>query len=153
MDKKNTCVILCLIILSFAACSHAARVGIVVEYPPGGADLRCVSVPEDASGYDVMQASGLNVAWAYFPLLGHALCSINYVGCPSSNCFCDSNEYWNFYVKGQDDRPGPIHRSASTAGSRAATATAQKTATCWATATARTAQSRQHTNTTTYAAR
>ena len=92
------------VILTLIATVYAIRVGVVVERPAGEAtDLKCVNVSEGASGYEVMQASGLSVAWSYFPLLGHALCSINYVGCPSSNCFCDSNEYWNFYVKGKNE--------------------------------------------------
>ncbi len=98
MAKKTWYVFVYALLLSFVVCASAVRVGVVV-----GSSMECVDAVNGSSGYDVLQSADLSMAWSYFPLLGHALCSINYVGCPASNCFCNSTSYWNFYSRGEND--------------------------------------------------
>ncbi len=103
MNKKTRGMIILSVVLALIATAYAVRVGVVVKYPTSISSVKCVDIADGATGYDVLQAADLKMNWSYFPMLGHALCSINYIGCPSFNCFCDSNEYWNFYVKGKND--------------------------------------------------
>lgn len=89
--------LLCALLLAYTAC--AARVAVVIDTPDQSI-AECVTTAEDANAYSVLQETDQEIAWAYYgQALGHGLCSINGIGCPSSNCFCDPNAYWNFYVK------------------------------------------------------
>lgn len=88
-----------LLILFLAASSSATRVGVVVDLP-GQVYTKCVTVAEDADAYEVLGETDLDLTWKYYSFsLGHGLCKIEDVGCPSSNCFCDSTKYWGFYTK------------------------------------------------------
>jgi len=85
--------------LLLAHTAGASRVAVVVDLTDQ-IYTKCVTVPEDTDGYQTMEETDLDIAWSYFgQSLGHGLCSMNDVGCPSADCFCDPNAYWNFYVK------------------------------------------------------
>jgi hypothetical protein len=72
------------------------RVGLVIAFPDGSEHLEIVTVPEDATTHDVLQASDITLAVASTDY-GPALCGINATGCPVENCFCDAAHYWAYY--------------------------------------------------------
>ncbi len=83
----------------------AARVAVVVKFPDQ-TQTRCVTVLQDADAYQALQDADLNAAWSYYgQSLGHGLCGISGTGCPSTNCYCNPNEYWNFYAKQNQGDP------------------------------------------------
>jgi hypothetical protein len=89
--------LLCCLILISAA--EAARVAIVVDLA-NQTYTKCVTVSDNADAYKVIQQVNLNISWSpYGGALGHGLCGINEIGCPSENCYCDASKYWGFYVK------------------------------------------------------
>jgi hypothetical protein len=99
MDKhrKNGLIILCAILIAHTA--SAVRVAVVID-TPGHLIAKCLTVSDDTNAYVILQETGENIAWTYYgQALGHGLCSITGIGCPSSNCFCDPDRYWNLYVK------------------------------------------------------
>ncbi len=80
---------------------NAIKVGVVIRYPGGTEFTKCVSVSEGTDGYEVLQETGLDIDWLYFDSsLGHGLCGIESIGCPSSNCWCGGDSYWGFMIKG-----------------------------------------------------
>ena len=88
-------IICSLLALSFMAASE--RVGVVVQYDAGSVATDCVSFSGDATAYDVLQSSRFSATTADFPPYGPGLCAIDATGCPASNCFCSSSDYWGFY--------------------------------------------------------
>jgi len=77
----------------------ASRVAVVVGLSDQ-AYTKCVTVPQNTDAYQILEETSLNVVWSYYgQSLGHGLCGINGTGCPETNCYCDPNEYWNFYTK------------------------------------------------------
>lgn len=74
------------------------RAGLVVQLDNSTIITRCIEFSEDSiSGYDVLVRSGLNVE-ASFDAMGAAICSINGVGCPIDNCWCDfPPNYWSYW--------------------------------------------------------
>lgn len=99
MDKKTLWVLVILLVGNV----DAVRVGVVVEFPDADVFTKCLSVDEDTNGYDVMQETGLDIGWSDPSEYGHAMCRIEDIGCPSSNCWCEYPSYWNFYIKSGDD--------------------------------------------------
>jgi hypothetical protein len=94
---KYALMLLCFLLLAHPAA--AVRVAVVID-TPGQLIAKCVTTSPDANAYAIMQQTGQNIAWAYYgQALGHGLCSITGIGCPSSNCYCDPDSYWNFYAK------------------------------------------------------
>ena len=79
----------------------AVRVAVVID-TPGQSIAKCVTTSGDTNAYVILQETGQNISWTYYgQSLGHGLCSITGIGCPSSNCYCNPDSYWNFYVKEQ----------------------------------------------------
>lgn len=75
------------------------RVAVVID-TPGQVIAKCITTAKDANAYTIIQQTRQDISWAYYDQsLGHGLCSVSGVGCPSSNCYCDPNSYWNFYAK------------------------------------------------------
>jgi len=68
----------------------------VVIVQSGDHDLvaRPITFTAPVSGLRALELSGLKVITASFGW-GTAVCSIEGVGCPAQNCFCDSNTSWN----------------------------------------------------------
>ncbi len=91
------CVILAVYL---SVCSvQAVRVAVAVDFPDGHSVTKCLSVNDSADGYFILNGMGLEVSWGAPGAYGHGLCAINGTGCPSSNCFCNPDTYWNFYIK------------------------------------------------------
>lgn len=79
---------------------NAIKVGVAVRYSGGTEYTKCVSVSDGADGYEVLEETGLDIDWLYFDSsLGHGLCGIEDIGCPSSNCWCGGDSYWGFMMK------------------------------------------------------
>ncbi|HHQ45184.1 MAG TPA: hypothetical protein ENN13_03500 [Candidatus Altiarchaeales archaeon] len=79
-----------------AAFANAAEVALYIEFPDGSAKSKCIVVEDGTSaaktiGY-VDWFSLKDFGW------GHAVCNIDGVGCPTSDCFCGGWEFWNFWV-------------------------------------------------------
>ena len=92
---------MCSLLLVYAA--SAARVAVVVKFPDQ-TQTRCVTAPQGTDAYRILEDLDFNAAWSYYgQSLGHGLCGISGTGCPSTNCYCNSNEYWNFYTKQGSD--------------------------------------------------
>lgn len=87
-----------------AAAPDAAAVGakaqVIVEFGPQQRIVREISFTAPISGLLALQLTGLEVVTADFGF-GPAVCSVNGVGCPADDCFCDSNRFWgNSYWEG-----------------------------------------------------
>ncbi len=94
--------LLALIVTSRAAASGAVapgdtkRVGLVVAFPDGARHAEIVTVPATATTFDVLAAASVKLA-SQKTQFGPAVCSINGVGCPADNCFCDSKRFWAYF--------------------------------------------------------
>jgi len=71
---------------------------IAIQFGPGEQIVREISFTAPISGLAAIQMTGIPMEIADFAW-GKAVCSINGVGCPASDCFCDtkfwSYEYWD----------------------------------------------------------
>jgi hypothetical protein len=77
------------------------RVGLIVNMGAGNVLTRCVEFAEpEISGYDVLARAGLQVV-RRAEGLGGIVCSIQDVGCPVDNCFCQCSgstcTYWSYW--------------------------------------------------------
>jgi hypothetical protein len=81
---------------AFAQDEPTIQVGLVIAFPEGGLHLEVVTVPEDATTFDVLEAADIDLASADLGF-GPAVCGINDVGCPADNCFCDAEHFWAYY--------------------------------------------------------
>ncbi len=72
------------------------RVGVVIVYPDAAEHVEIVTVPAAATTFDVLQAADIELATSDSGF-GPALCSIDNVGCPADNCFCDPAHFWAYY--------------------------------------------------------
>jgi hypothetical protein len=77
--------------------SGPSRVGLVVDMGDGALVTRCVVFSEaEISGLDVLERSGLEVVTSE-----GAVCAIEGVGCPASNCWCQCQGspciYWSYW--------------------------------------------------------
>ncbi len=89
------------VLLAALSCVVAAdRVGIVVQYDDSTFATDCVEFSGVITAYDALLSSSFGIETADFPPYGPGLCGIDSVGCPASNCFCDSNYWGFFYSKG-----------------------------------------------------
>ncbi len=74
---------------------------LVVVFGDGQSESYCVQFDEESiSGYELLQRAGLELA-VETSGMGTAVCSINDIGCPASDCFCQCRsadcEYWSFW--------------------------------------------------------
>jgi hypothetical protein len=81
---------------AFAQDGNTKRVGVVVAFPEGQPHVQVVTVPSDATTFDVLKASGLTLV-TQPGQAGQALCKINETGCAADNCFCDAEHFWAYY--------------------------------------------------------
>ena len=68
---------------------------LVVQLDESRALVRQVDFSAPISGLALLAQSGLDVATAEFNW-GTAVCSIEGVGCPADDCFCNENIFWNY---------------------------------------------------------
>lgn len=78
------------------AAGTTKQVGLVIQFPDGSRHLEVVQVPASATTFDVLQAARINLV-SLSTAFGPAVCSINGVGCPATNCFCDPANFWAYY--------------------------------------------------------
>ncbi len=110
MSRRHTyplLLALCLLALTAAPAAGQGgshRAALVVRFPDGGIQKRCVAFSEASiSGEKLLQDSGLTVIMNYNAGLGGAVCSIQGQGCayPREDCFCRCQgvqcEYWAYY--------------------------------------------------------
>ncbi|MCX6029933.1 MAG: hypothetical protein NT169_11615 [Chloroflexi bacterium] len=76
--------------------STTKQIGLVLAFPDGSKHLEIVTVPVTATTFDVLSTAKVNLT-SQFTAFGPAVCSINNVGCPATNCFCDAAHYWAYY--------------------------------------------------------
>lgn len=69
---------------------------IAIQFGPGDQIVRKVGFTAPISGLQALQNSGLPVETVDFGGGFIAVCSINGVGCPAADCFCDPNRFWNY---------------------------------------------------------
>ncbi|MFZ2456489.1 MAG: hypothetical protein WAX07_08430 [Candidatus Altiarchaeia archaeon] len=79
---------------------YAVRMGLVAIFPDGTIYQKCLDAENEASGYDILDQSGLSISWGQSIRWGHQLCAVNRLGCPKDSCPCNQkSKYWNFYLK------------------------------------------------------
>jgi hypothetical protein len=92
---------------------------ILLQFDDNRTVVRKVDFTPPISGLALLEQSGLDVATASFEW-GTAVCSIEGVGCPADDCFCNENSFWGYYTF-QDDAwqsypVGPAQSVISTTG-------------------------------------
>ncbi|MCW5849429.1 MAG: terpene cyclase/mutase family protein [Anaerolineae bacterium] len=73
-----------------------ARARLLVQFPDGRVETRNITFRNTMSGLEMLQRSGLTVVTSKTDF-GTAVCSIEGVGCPATNCFCDKANFWGYY--------------------------------------------------------
>lgn len=69
---------------------------VVVDFGDGHTVTRRITFTGTAiSGLNALQLSGLELTTVDFSF-GTAVCAIEGVGCPASNCFCNANKFWGY---------------------------------------------------------
>jgi hypothetical protein len=79
-----------------AAGTSTKQVGLVIAFPDGSEHLEVVRVQSSATTFEVIKAAKIDLA-SQDTAFGPAICSINKVGCPAENCFCDPDHFWAYY--------------------------------------------------------
>lgn len=80
-----------------AAEPSTKQIGLVIAFPDGSEHLEVVKVPAAATTFDVLRAAKINLV-SQTTAYGPAVCSIDNVGCPVENCFCDPTHFfWAYY--------------------------------------------------------
>ncbi|MCS6845927.1 MAG: hypothetical protein NZ528_16655 [Caldilineales bacterium] len=70
---------------------------IVVDLGDGRVITRRVTFSTPTiTGLEALQRSGLNLEVATYSF-GSAICAIEGVGCPATNCFCDASRFWSYH--------------------------------------------------------
>ncbi|MFZ2488574.1 MAG: prenyltransferase/squalene oxidase repeat-containing protein [Anaerolineae bacterium] len=104
----------------FATQTGPNQADIVVDLGDGRTIARhIVFTQTTVSGLQALRLTGLNVTTADFSF-GSAVCAIEGVGCPATNCFCNANKFWGYkYWDGAAWQNYMIGASASTIGNGA----------------------------------
>ncbi len=79
-----------------AADTDTKQVGLVIAFPDGSTHTEVVVVPAAATTFDVLKVAKISLA-SQTSSFGTAICGINNVGCPETNCFCDPKQFWAYY--------------------------------------------------------
>ena len=96
-----------------AAAQDQLQAGVIVQVDEHAQAVRQIDFSGAISGLQLLQLSGLDIATASFPF-GQAVCSIEGVGCPADNCFCDPDRFWHYrYWDGSDWQDYGVGASAS----------------------------------------
>lgn len=81
---------------------------VVVQFDDNSSVIRAITFTPPISGMTALTLSGLDVEIAHFSW-GAAVCSIQGVGCPATDCFCNSTSYWGYsYWDGSAWQPWPV---------------------------------------------
>jgi hypothetical protein len=82
---------------AFAASTTApANALIAIQFQQGSQVVHEISFTAPISGLAALQMTGMPVETADFGGGSIGVCSINGVGCPADNCFCDPTHFWNY---------------------------------------------------------
>jgi hypothetical protein len=77
------------------------RAGLVIYYGDDSLFTGCVSFTESTlTGLQLLERSGLTIQTATDPTKGTAVCKIDGVGSPSSDCFGSMPNYWSYWQMG-----------------------------------------------------
>lgn len=68
---------------------------IIVQFNDHERTVRTITFTEPISGLAALQRSGLDVV-TIDTSFGPAVCSIQGVGCPAEDCFCNANRFWSY---------------------------------------------------------
>lgn len=79
-----------------AADADTKQIGLVIAFPDGTLHSEVVTVPAAATTFEVLKAAQIILA-SETTSFGPAVCGINNVGCPATNCFCDAKHFWAYY--------------------------------------------------------
>ncbi|MCD6289972.1 MAG: PEP-CTERM sorting domain-containing protein [Anaerolineae bacterium] len=82
--------------LAVGADNGAKRVGLVIRYSDGSVHTEVVTVPAEATTFEVLQAAHIDLVWSDSGF-GPAVCKIGPDGCPADNCFCDPTHFWGYW--------------------------------------------------------
>lgn len=86
----------------------------IVVQDEGGAVVRVITFTEAITGLAALEATGLDIGVADTQF-GAAVCSIADNGCPSDDCFCNSDEFWGYnYADGTTWNAWPEGASTAT---------------------------------------
>ncbi|NOZ80092.1 MAG: hypothetical protein GXP63_00330 [DPANN group archaeon] len=86
-----------------------ADVALVVQYPDGNVHTECLSVGDNADGFQTLEASSLPLTWSQAGAFGHALCRINGVGDNAMGAACEwGNESWGFFIDDNGWKLSPV---------------------------------------------
>lgn len=88
-----------------AGAERPPQVGLVVALGPGRVEQACVPYEAGMTGYDVLARSPLGASLVVDASnAGLAVCAIDGVGCPASNCFCGFDGQrsfsWSYWYRG-----------------------------------------------------
>ena len=86
---------------------------VIVQFDQQAHVVRRVAFTQPISGLVALQWSGLRVITAATGF-GPAVCSIEGVGCPATNCFCDAQRFWAYsYWDGSGWQSYPVSAASS----------------------------------------
>jgi len=68
---------------------------VIVQYAPGDIDVNPITFNAPISGLVALELTSLEIITQDFGW-GIAVCSIEGVGCPVDDCFCDDSKYWDY---------------------------------------------------------
>jgi hypothetical protein len=68
---------------------------VIVQFGDRDLAARAIAFAAPASGLQALELSGLEVITSSTDS-GPVVCSIEGVGCPADNCFCDPDRFWNY---------------------------------------------------------
>ncbi|GAB4568156.1 MAG: hypothetical protein Kow0047_20850 [Anaerolineae bacterium] len=78
------------------AANGTKQVGLVIRYSDGTVHTEIVTVPSDATTFDVLLAANIDLVWSDTGF-GPAVCKIGADGCPADSCFCDPAHFWGYW--------------------------------------------------------
>lgn len=78
-----------------AAAQEDKQGDVIVQFDAAAQAVRPFTFTSDISGLDVLGLSGLDVVTTSTSF-GTAVCSIEGVGCPAEDCFCNPNNFWAY---------------------------------------------------------
>lgn len=102
MSRRLVPLVLLVLVLSViatgavAAADDTKQVGLVIAFPDGTLHSEAVTVPAAATTFEVLKAAKIVLA-SETTSFGPAVCGINNIGCPATNCFCDAQHFWAYY--------------------------------------------------------
>ena len=76
--------------------SKGQTIQIVVQFEMGDTLIERVSIHPGLSGLQALESTGLDIDIKDFGDGSFAVCSIEAVGCPADDCFCDQEKFWNY---------------------------------------------------------